>query len=129
MKKLLWTLQLLLAFAFAGSGSMKLFKSGSELRADPRMGWANDFSDEQIMLIGGAEVVGAVGLVVPAATGIATVLTPVAAVSLATVMGGAVATHVRRGEPPVAPAVLGLLALTVAALRFRRSRARETATS
>jgi hypothetical protein len=122
MKKLTWTLQILLALAFAGAGSMKLFTPGAELRADPRMGWTTDFSDGQIQLIGAAEAAGAIGLVVPAATGIMPVLTPVAAVALSAVMGGAVVTSVRRGEPPVVPAVFALLLLAVAVLRFRMSR-------
>ena len=122
MKKLLWTLQILLAFAFAGSGSLKLFKPGADLRADPRMGWASDFSDTQVKLIGVAEVAGAVGLIVPAATGIAVVLTPVAAASLAGLMAGAAIVHVGRNEPPLVPLVLGMLALAVAVLRFRQRR-------
>lgn len=48
----------------------------------------------------------------------ATVLTPIAAAGLFLVMVGAVVTHVRRHEPPVPAAVLGILALLVAILRF-----------
>lgn len=43
------------------------------------MGWATDFSETQIRLIGAAEVAGGVGLIVPAATGIMPLFTPVAA--------------------------------------------------
>ena len=119
MKKLAWTLQIILALAFGASGSMKLFGSTDQLRADPRMGWVNDFSNEQVKAIGGAELAGAVGLIVPAATAIVPVLTPVAAGALGLLMSGAAYTHVRRNERPVAPLVLGLLAFTVAALRLR----------
>lgn len=120
MNKVIWTLQVLTALAFAGAGGTKLATPPEQLRANPQMAWTQDFPDGQVKAIGAAEVAGAIGLVVPAATGILPVLTPVAGASLAALMGGAVATHVRRGEPPVAPAVLGLLALTSGVLRWRR---------
>ena len=119
MKKVLWTLQILLAVAFIASGGMKLTTSREALLANPRMGWATGFSAGQIKAIGAAEVAGAVGLIAPAATGIATILTPVAGVALAVLMSGAAVTHMQRGEAPAVPVVLALLALTVAVLRFR----------
>ncbi len=48
----LWILQGLLAVVFIGSGSMKLFKSHDALKADPKMGWANDFSSGFVKFIG-----------------------------------------------------------------------------
>lgn len=119
MKMLTWTLQILLAFAFAGAGTMKLITSKPELVTNG-MAWAEDFSDTQIKLIGAAEVAGAVGLIVPAATGIMPVLTPVAAAALALIMGGAVATHLQRGESPGPAAVLLMLAALAAFLTYRR---------
>ena len=88
------------------------------------MAWAEDFSDAQVQLIGAAEVAGAVALVIPAATGIAAVLTPAAAAGLALIMGGAVMTHLQRGESPAPALVLGLLAALAAYLTFRRYRQR-----
>ena len=64
------------------------------------------------------EVLGAIGLIVPAATGIAPILTPVAALGLALVMAAAVLVHVRRKEQFASPLVLGVLALVVAVLRL-----------
>ena len=121
MNKLAWTLQILAAMAFTASGGMKLAKPAAELRANPQMAWANDFSDRDIKAIGAAEALGAIGLIAPAATGVFPILTPIAGAGLAALMGGAVSTHVQRHEPPVAPAVLGLLALTAGALRWRQS--------
>ena len=123
MNKVIWTLQAITAFAFAGAGGMKLATPAEELRANPQMGWTTDFGDRDIKAIGAAEVLGAVGLIVPAATGIMPVLTPVAGGGLAVLMGGAAVTHVRRGEPPVAPIVLGVLSLLSGGLRWRRQRA------
>lgn len=119
MKKTMWTVQILLALAFAAAGAMKLVTPRSQLVANG-MGWAESFSDSQVRLIGAAEALGAIGLVVPAATGLLPALTPVAAGCLAFLMGGAVMTHVRRGEPPFAPLILGLLAVFVVWMRLQR---------
>lgn len=51
-----------------------------------------------LRLIGAAEVLGAVGLIVPALTGIAPILTPIAGFALALVMVFAIVFHARRGE-------------------------------
>jgi uncharacterized membrane protein len=115
MKRGLWVLQTLLAVLFVLVGSMKVVTPREQLKA----GWTNDFSSTQIKLIGTAEIAGAIGLIVPAATGILPVLTPVAAVGLALLMGGAVATHLQRAEPFVVPLALALLAAVVAWGRFR----------
>lgn len=119
MNTLLWIVTGLLALAFLGAGSMKLSKSRAELA--PKMAWVEGFSDGQVKGIGALEVLGALGLILPALTHIAPVLVPVAAIGLALTMVGAVATHARRGEPFAAsvPAlVLGVLSLVVAWGRF-----------
>ena len=83
------------------------------------MGWVEDVSDPGVRTIGALEVLGALGLLLPALTGMATVLVPVAAVGLALVMVGAAATHWRRGElPMIGIAVLLVLAVVVAWARF-----------
>jgi hypothetical protein len=64
-----------------------------------------------------AEVLGAIGLVVPMAIGIAPILTRVAAVCLATLMGGAAATHAMRGESAAVSTILAVLVIAVAAFR------------
>jgi uncharacterized membrane protein len=77
---------------------------------------AEDFSDTGVRTIGVLEILGGVGLLLPAVTGVATVLVPLAAVGLALLMVGAAATHRRRGELPMIGinAVLLLLAVVVA---------------
>lgn len=105
---------------------MKVLKSGDSLRADPRMGWATAFSDRDIKLIGAAEVTGALGIILPAASGVLPMLTPVAGVALAALMGGAAVVHLQRGESPVAPLVLGVLALIAGLLRWQHRRPRST---
>ncbi len=105
-----------LAVAFIGAGSMKVLKSHDVLKADPKMAWANDFSSGFVKFIGAAEWAAVLGLVLPGLTGIAPILTPLAAVGLVGIMLGAAATHVRRSEiPAVVPTmVLAALAAFVA---------------
>lgn len=114
----LWVIQGFLAVAFLGTGLLKLVKQRSWIAAQPKLGWAADFTDAQVKAIGIAETLGAVGLVLPWALGIAPVLTPVAAAALTLDMAGAVATHRRRHEPIAPAALLGVLAIVVAAGRF-----------
>ncbi len=120
MNIVLWVVAGLLAVAFAGAGSMKLAKSKQQLH-ESGMAWTEDFSQTQIRAIGAVEVLGALGLILPAALGIAPILTPLAAAGLFLTMAGAVVVHLRRNEGigAAAPAlVLGLLSLFVAVMRF-----------
>ena len=92
-----------------------------KLMANPRKAWVEDFSDPAIRTIGGLEFLGALGLILPAVTGIAPILVPLAAVGLAITMFGAIVVHVRRGDGTlsvVVPLVLGLTAIFVAWGRF-----------
>jgi hypothetical protein len=122
VNRAIWVLQILLAIAFTGAGSGKVLTPKEGL-VQNGMAWAEGFSDTTIKLIGVAEVAGAIGLIVPAATGIMPVLTPIAAGALTLVMGGAVVTHVGRGESFGPPLVLGLLSALVALMRNRDTRA------
>jgi len=74
------------------------------------MGWTEGYSATQIKAIAGIEVLGGIGVILPWLTGIAKVLTPLAALVV----------HGRRGEKesfPVNGALLAL-ALVVSILRF-----------
>ena len=84
------------------------------------MAWTEDFSDGQVKAIGVVEVLGALGLVLPALTGVAPVLTPIAAAGLAITMLLAAAVHLRRGEKSNVAVNLVLFALAafVAVMRF-----------
>lgn len=115
----LWILAGLLAITFVGTGALKLQKSKAEL-VEIGMAWTDDFSQAQIRLIGVAEILGGIGLVLPPAIDVAPILSPIAAACLALTMVGALAVHLRRGEmgmtPP--PLVLAVLAGVLAVLRF-----------
>lgn len=118
MNVFLWIVQAVLAAAFGMSGVMKATQPKEKLT--PRLPWAADFSAGTVRLIGVAELLGALGLILPAATGIAPVLTPIAATGLAIVMVLAAATHIRRREPSGVAfnAILFVLAALVAWGRF-----------
>jgi uncharacterized membrane protein YphA (DoxX/SURF4 family) len=115
----LWIITAVLALAFLAAGAMKLAQPQEKLAASG-MGWTEDFSPSPIKAIGLAEVFGALGLILPAVTGVATFLVPVAATGLAVVMVGAAITHTKRGEKQmvVINIVLAALALIVAAGRY-----------
>lgn len=105
----IWIAQILLALAFAGSGISKLVQPYEKLAT--QMAYVNDFTPGVMRAIGAWEVLGAIGVVLPAWTGILPWLTPLAAAGLAVNMGGAMATHLRRKEYPMIVANLVLLAL------------------
>jgi uncharacterized membrane protein YphA (DoxX/SURF4 family) len=115
----LWVLQGLLAAGFLGSGGFKLTQPYEKL--SKTLGWASHFRPPVVRLIAAAELVGALGLILPAATGIAPILTPIAATGLAVTMIGALITHRRLRDPIslMAPsAVLLVLSAVVAWGRF-----------
>jgi uncharacterized membrane protein YphA (DoxX/SURF4 family) len=118
MDTALWVIQIVLALMFGMAGVMKLSKSRADLQ--PRLPWVEDFSDGTVKLIGAVELLAAIGLVLPAATGILPWLTPLAAAGLAVVMVLAAITHLRRKEfqGVVVNAVLFALSAFVAWQRF-----------
>jgi uncharacterized membrane protein YphA (DoxX/SURF4 family) len=65
METLLWILQIALALVFLAAGVPKLFLSREQLA--PKMKWVEDSTDTQVKLIGAAEVLAAIGLILPAA--------------------------------------------------------------
>jgi uncharacterized membrane protein YphA (DoxX/SURF4 family) len=119
MNLALWIVAVVLAVAFAGSGLMKLFVPKDKLVTSGQ-GWAQDFSPSSIRLIGTAEILGAIGLILPAALHMAPILVPLAAVGLVLTMVGASVVHARRKEVPMIAinTALLVLALFVAWGRF-----------
>ncbi len=107
---LLWTGQGLLAVIFLFAGGMKLAMPLAELaKLSPLPAPFMEF-------IGVAEVLGAIGLVVPWLTRIQPGLTPLAASGLVIIMIGATVVTLAGGQvaPALIPAVVGFLAAFVA---------------
>jgi hypothetical protein len=114
-----WIVSGLLALAFLVSGGMKVLRPKAALQ--PRMNYVEDLTVWQVKLIGTLEVLGALGLILPVLTGIAPILTPIAAVCLALSQLVAFSLHVRRNEAKGALPTNGLLFLAlvfVAVTRF-----------
>jgi uncharacterized membrane protein YphA (DoxX/SURF4 family) len=115
----LWVIAGLLAAAFAAAGLMKLAQPKAKL-AESGMAWTEDFSEGQVKGIGAVEVLGAIGLILPAALDIAPILSALAAAGLVITMLIATVVHARRGEKSSMPITLVLAALAafVAIMRF-----------
>src|ERR1700687_324705 len=117
MNIVLWITQILLGLAFIAAGINHSFFAE---KAQATMKWIAAVPKGLLTFIGLAAILGAIGLVVPAATGILPWLTPVAAAALALVMLLAAGFRVQRREMPniVTNLVLFAVAAFVAYGRF-----------
>jgi DoxX-like family len=100
---------------FLMAGAMKATQPREKLLK--QRPWTENFSTGRVRFIGVVELLAAIGLIVPAASGIAVVfLTPLAAAGLVVMTLLAVPTHIRRREPAaVAFTTVLLLATAVVA--------------
>ncbi|WP_371661852.1 DoxX family protein [Streptomyces sp. NBC_00280] len=114
MNVFLWIVQAVLAVFFGMIGVKKSTQSEDKLDA------TGGLSLPTLRFIGIVELAGALGLILPAATDIAPVLTPLAATGLGVVMVLAAIHHARRKElnPIAVNAVVLILAALVAWGRF-----------
>ena len=109
----LWIAQGLLAAMYLMVGSMKAFQP-AKVRENPRMTWAHGQPDNYIRLVGTAEVLGALGLILPLVTGILPWLTVLAGIGLTLVQLLAIFTeHLPKKEYDVIPLNIILLALSI----------------
>ncbi len=113
--KLLWTFQAILALLFLFAGAMKLAAPIDELARQSAL------PGPFMKFIGIAEVLGALGLILPGLTRIRLVLTPMAACGLAAIMTGATVLTILRGPPAPAlvPVLVGIIASVIAWRRWQ----------
>jgi uncharacterized membrane protein YphA (DoxX/SURF4 family) len=113
----LWIVQGLLALIFLFSGGMKLVLPLEALTS--QMPLPGLF----VRFIGVAEVLGAIGLILPGLLRIRPSLTPLAAAGLVLIMIGATVLTLAGGEvtPALIPLVVGLLSAFVVYGRWRRA--------
>jgi hypothetical protein len=120
----LWALQILWGFFFAGSGFGKVLLYDAALYAEaPRaVAWYAAVPQPLIVFIGVCEVLGGIGLFLPAITRVRPGLVPLAGAGLALTMVLAAGFHLVRGEFQLVPAnlVLGGVAAFIAVARTRR---------
>jgi putative oxidoreductase len=114
----LWSAQIVLAIVFALAGGMKVSTPAAEL-AKMSPGFPLAF----LRFIGIAELAGSIGIILPALTRIAPVLTPLASSGFVIVMASAGVLHLVRGQfgELAVVVVLGALACFVAWGRFKRA--------
>lgn len=113
MNAMLWAGQVFLAGVFGYSGAMKATQPVPRLVAIGQTG-VDGFSVPLVRFIGLSELLGVLGLILPCATGVTPVLTPVAALALGSIMLPAAAIHTRRGEPRTVALNLVLLSVCLA---------------
>jgi hypothetical protein len=116
----LWTAQGLLALVYLAAGGLKVVRPREQLVASGNFDWMKDSSDAGVQAVGLVEILGALGVILPWLTGIAPILTPIAAVGLVVVQIGALRVHLVRNERQPLPAnvLLLLLAAFAAVGRF-----------
>jgi putative oxidoreductase len=116
-----WVVQVLLAASFGMAGFMKMTAPIAELAE--KMVWPGVVPPALVRFIGLSEFTAALGLILPAATRIKPVLTPLAGVGLVIIMVLAAIFHVTRGEFGALPTnfVYGALAAFVAWGRLRKA--------
>lgn len=109
----LWIAQVLMAALFLFSGVMKFIMPMAEMTRNTSLpGWFFYF-------IGAAEILGAVGLIVPALTRIRPALTPIAAIGLVIIMIGATALSLPMGAFALFPLFVCLMTAFIAYGRLR----------
>ena len=113
----LWIGQALLAVLFGFAGLMKIITPAEEMMAS-EMSFVNFVGIGMTRFIGVTELLGAIGLILPAALRIKPILTPLAAAGIAVIMILATAYHAYAGEPLTTIAFF-LLAAFVAWGRFK----------
>ena len=113
MNLVLWIVQALLAVAYVMAGGMKAFRPLDALSKS--MAWVRTAPAGLVRFIGIAELLGALGLILPMITNVVPWLTVAAAAGLILLQVCAIVFHVSRQEARVVPSnvLLLLLALLV----------------
>lgn len=114
--RLLWTAQILVAAIFLFAGSMKFILPAEKMQQGPII-----LPMAFLHFIGACECLGALGLILPAATRIRPFLTPLAAAGLTIIMIGATTVTITTMgiAASILPAVVGLVTAWIAYGRMR----------
>lgn len=112
-------IQVLLTIFAGAAGLLRFATPYATFTKLPAQGWALEFEPWHVKLIGAVEIAIALCIIAPLFLPALAMFTAPAAVGLALVMAGAMATHLRRGEYPN---VLGNLVWLGLALFFAYSK-------
>jgi len=116
MNGLVWVFSAVLAVVFLTVGMMKAFRYE---QARQRLAWVGGLPRVVAQVLGIAEILGALGLILPAAIGLYPWLTPVAAIALGVLMLSATVFHLLRREKDNAM-VSGLLLVLLGIVTYLR---------
>ncbi|NYI80268.1 DoxX family protein [Nocardioides panzhihuensis] len=105
----LWVVAGVFGVAYTTGGIIKLTMPYEKYAA--KLHWPEDFTPGNVRFMGMLEVLGGIGLVVPALVGVAPILVPIAASGLALYMAGATTERLRRGEKELVVDLLFLAAM------------------
>ncbi|TIQ29637.1 DoxX family protein [Mesorhizobium sp.] len=109
----LWSAQVTLAGIFGMAGVSKSFLSPADLVA-MGVNYATELPEWLLRFIGASELLGAIGIILPALTRILPRLTPLAALGFVTILVLAIGFHAARGDLATAlPFNLALLGLSL----------------
>lgn len=115
----LWIVQASLLGIYGSYGVYKTFFTS---RAKEKMPWAKNRSENFIRIVGIAELLGALGVVLPMLTGVLVWLTPLAAIGLTLVQISAIFTeHLPKKEYKLLPLNLYFMAMSIFVLIGRWS--------
>ncbi|MGD0707934.1 MAG: DoxX family protein [Anaerolineaceae bacterium] len=111
MNIVLWIMQVFLLIMYGIAGATKAFNTAKTRES---MNWTEGRTDNSVRFIGTAEMLGALGMILPMLTGILPWLTPLAGVGLSLIQILAITTvHIPKKEYKVLPMNILLLALAV----------------
>jgi uncharacterized membrane protein YphA (DoxX/SURF4 family) len=117
-------IQVLLGLAFMLFGFMKLSTPYETMIATEGMMWASDFSPTLIKIIGGLELAGGIGTILPLLLKRMYVLVPLAALGFIGLMLGAAVTHFNRGENEAIATNVILIVLSLLVFSWRKHQLR-----
>ncbi len=117
----MWVAQVLLAAMFLMAGIMKATQPIEELSQS--MTWVNDFSAGMVRFIGISELLGGIGLLLPALLRIKPIFTPLAALGLFIIMVLAFIYHISNAEYQALGInlILGAIAVFIAWGRYKKA--------
>ena len=117
MNLAIWIIQGLIAAFFIVPGIRKAFFSPQKLIEMHLLEPGAPIIPQRV--IGTAEILGVIGIIVPLLTGIIPIFTPIAAIGLSCVMAGAFLFHLKRKENKMLPAIIIVFFLTVLVAWYR----------
>ncbi|NEW27717.1 DoxX family protein [Nocardia cyriacigeorgica] len=113
MNVALWIVAGVLAAVLLVSSAKIVIPKEKIVAAGKYAAWAEDFSPSALKALGVVDLLGAVGLILPAVLDIAPILVPVAATGTALLFAGAIIVRIRRGLWTTAVAEVFYLAMAV----------------